>query len=130
MTDSETRFSEAKLMFDYGFENFVFKEKIEKGDVLKTVPVIKGKKESVNGVAAVDYTIIDNKNEKGEITKEVVLLKDIKAPVEQGQKLGTLYIKKGDSVMAEIDVVAEEKVKHRNIFDVIKLYFQKWLGVK
>lgn len=127
---SEMRFSEAKLMFDYGFENFEFREKIEAGDVLKEVPLLKGKKETVNGVAGKDYSVIDNKKEKGGISKEIVLLKNIKAPVEKGQKLGTLLIKKGESVMGEIDIVAEETVKHRNIFDVIKLYFQKWLGIK
>lgn len=127
---SELRFSEAKLLFDYGFENFSFKEKINKGDVLKEVNILKGKKETVNGVAKNDYSIIDNKKEKGKITKEIILEENIKAPVEKGQKVGVLYIKKGDSVMGEIEIVAEEDVKHRNIFDVIKLYFQKWLGVK
>lgn len=127
---SEVRFSEAKLLFDYGFDNYVFKEKINKGDHLADVPVIKGKKESIAGVAKNDYAVIDKKNEKGDITKEVELIPDIKAPVEAGQKLGIMRIKKGDSIMGEIDVVAKEGVKHRNIFDVIKLYFQKWMGSK
>lgn len=127
---SEIRFSEAKLLMDHGFDNYVFKEKISKGDVLAEATIIKGKKESVNGVAKNDYSIIDKKNEKGNIEKEIELIPDIKAPVEKGQKLGVMRIKKGDSVMGEIDIVSEEAVKHRNILDVIKLYFQKWMGAK
>ena len=98
--------------------------------MLKEVPILKGKKETVNGVAKNDYTVIDNKNDKSKITKEIEILPDIKAPVEQGQKLGVMRLKKGDSIMGEIEIVAEEKVKHRNILDIIKLYFQKWMGAK
>lgn len=127
---SELRFSEARLMLDYGFDNFTVKEKIKKDDLVCSVDIIKGKKDSVNGVAKNDYVIMDNKQEKGEITKEIEIIPDIKAPVKKGQKLGVLKIKKGDSVMYELEVVAEEDVKHRNIFDVIKLYFLKWMGLK
>ncbi len=127
---SELRFSEARLMLDYGFDNFTVKEKIKKDDLICSVDIIKGKKDSVNGVAKNDYVIMDNKQEKGEISKELELIADIKAPVEKGQKLGVLKIKKGDSVMYELEVVAEEDVKHRNVFDVIKLYFLKWMGLK
>ena len=128
--DSDIRFDEAKLLLDYGFNNFTFKEKIKKGDLLGKVPVIKGKKELVEGVAKNDYAIIDNKNSKGEITKEFELEDNLKAPVKEGQKIGVMRIKKGDSVMGELEIVAKETVKKRNIFDIIKLYFQKWLGIK
>lgn len=127
---SDIRFSETKLLLDYGFNNFVFKGKIKQGEDIKETSVIKGKEETVMGVAKNDYVILDNKNQKGEITREIEMDKDIKAPVEKGQKIGIMRIKKGDSVMGEVEVVAKDTVKHRNIFDVIKLFFQKWMGVK
>lgn len=127
---SDIRFSETKDLFNYGFNNFVLKGKIKQGEDIKETSVIKGKEETVMGVAKNDFVILDNKNEKGEITKEIEMDKDIKAPVEKGQKIGVMRIKKGDSVMGEVDIVAKDTVKHRNIFDVIKLFFQKWMGVK
>lgn len=127
---SDIRFSETKDLFNYGFNNFVLKGKIKQGEDIKETSVIKGKEETVMGVAKNDFVILDNKNEKGEITKEIEMDKDIKAPVEKGQKIGVMRIKKGDSVMGEVDIVAKDTVKHRNIFDVIKLFFQKWMGIK
>ena len=127
---SDIRFDEAKELLDYGFDNFTLKGKIKKGEDIKETPVIKGKSETVMGVAKADFVILDNKNEKGEITKEIEMDKNIKAPVEKGQKIGIMRIKKGDSVMGEVEIVAKDTVKHRNIFDVIKLFFQKWMGVK
>ena len=127
---SEIRFSEARLLLDYGFDNFSLKEKIKAGDLICEAEVIKGKTDKVNGVAKNDYVIMDNKKVSGEITKEIELIPDIKAPVEKDQKLGVLRILKGDSVMYELDIVAEKTVKHRNVFDIIKLYFLKWLGAK
>lgn len=127
---SDIRFSETKDLFNYGFNNFVLKGKIKQGEDIKETSVIKGKEETVMGVAKNDFVILDNKNEKGEITKEIEMDKDIKAPVEKGQKIGIMHIKKGDSVMGEVDIVAKDTVKHRNIFDVIKLFFQKWMGIK
>lgn len=127
---SDIRFSETKDLFNYGFNNFVLKGKIKQGEDIKEISVIKGKEETVMGVAKNDFVILDNKNEKGEITKEIEMDKDIKAPVEKGQKIGIMRIKKGDGVMGEVDIVAKDTVKHRNIFDVIKLFFQKWMGIK
>ena len=127
---SDIRFSETKDLFNYGFNNFVLKGKIKQGEDIKETSVIKGKEETVMGVAKNDFVILDNKNEKGEITKEIEMDKDIKAPVEKGQKIGVMRIKKGDGVMGEVDIVAKDTVKHRNIFDVIKLFFQKWMGIK
>lgn len=127
---SDIRFSETKDLFNYGFNNFVLKGKIKQGEDIKETSVIKGKEETVMGVAKNDFVILDNKNEKGEITKEIEMDKDIKAPVEKGQKIGVMRIKKGDSVMGEVDIVAKDTVKHRNIFDIIKLFFQKWMGIK
>ena len=127
---SDIRFSETKDLFNYGFNNFVLKGKIKQGEDIKETSVIKGKEETVMGVAKNDFVILDNKNEKGEMTKEIEMDKDIKAPVEKGQKIGVMRIKKGDSVMGEVDIVAKDTVKHRNIFDVIKLFFQKWMGIK
>lgn len=127
---SEIRFKDAAILLDYGFDNFEFSETIQQGDVIKNIPVIKGKVESVNGVAENNYTILDEKNTSGEITKEAVIEENITAPVTKGQKLGTLVIKKGDTQIGELNIVAETDVPHRNVFDIIKLYFLKWMGIK
>ncbi|MBR4892748.1 MAG: D-alanyl-D-alanine carboxypeptidase [Clostridia bacterium] len=128
--NSDLRFDEAKILFDYGFKNFTFKEMINKGDVIKTIPVIKGNKETVNAVAKNDCAIFDIKNVKGEFTTEIDIAESIKAPFEKGHKLGVMRVKKGDTVMGEVELVSDSKVNKRNLLHILKLYFEYWLGIK
>ena len=127
---TDIRFFEAETLLNYGFDNFTYKETINKGDVIKNIPVIKGSKETINCIAKSECAVFDNKAINGEFTKEINVEPEIKAPFEAGTKVGTLVIKKGEVVLNQVDLVTEAKVKKRNYFHIIKLYFQKWMGVK
>ena len=50
------------------------------------------------------------KEQKQSITRGVTLEPSVQAPVSQGQRLGTLTVRAGDEVLAEVPLVAETAV--------------------
>ena len=128
--DSQRRFNDAANLLDYGFDNFVFKEGITKDDVIIEVPVKKGKEEVLNLVAATDYAVLDEKKSNVEIEKIITTDDEITAPVLKGQKYGMLTFKKGDKVLGEIELVAQNDIAKKGFFDLFAEFFAKFLGMK
>ena len=128
--DSQKRFNDAANLLDYGFDNFVFKEGIAKNDVIIEVPVKKGKEDVLNLVASTDYAVLDEKKSNVEIEKVITTDEEITAPVLKGQKYGMLTFKKGDKVLGEIELVAQNDIAKKGFFDLFAEFFARFLGMK
>ena len=106
---SQKRFAACKSMLDYGFANFALIEP-ELPEV-SSVPVKLGVADSVNAVPASDGKMLIDKSQKASVSTEVQLEEEVTAPVSKGQRLGTMTVKAGDRILAEIPMVAEEGVE-------------------
>ena len=58
-----------------------------------------------------DNAILVEKGAKSGITPEVSLEESVTAPVAGGQRLGTLTLRSGDRVLAELPLVAQEPME-------------------
>ena len=106
---SQKRFTACKSMLDYGFANFALIEPIL--PETSTVPVKLGVADTVNAVPADDGKMLIDKGQKNLVTTETQLEPEITAPVSQGQRLGTMTLKAGEQILAEIPMVAETGVE-------------------
>ena len=106
---SKVRFAACKSMLDYGFANYALVQP-ELPDSM-VVPVKLGIADSVNAVPAQTGEMLIDKGQKSSVTTEVVLDEEVTAPVSQGQRLGTLTIKAGEQILAEIPMIAENGVE-------------------
>lgn len=107
-TDSyNARFDETKKLLNYGFNNFEEKELFPAGYQLKkksTLPVIKGKEDSVEVAAKDALTAVIRNGEKDDYSVKYEfdkkLLNDkgeLTAPIKKGQKVGkVILVNKGD----------------------------------
>ena len=105
---SQERTNACKSMLDYGFANFavVSPEMPEEAAVpvkLGTVPSVLVQPGSSQGL------LIDKAMKSG-IATELTLEEFVTAPVSQGQRLGTLCVKSGEQLLAEIPLVAAESI--------------------
>ena len=104
---SKDRFSACKSLLDQGFASYAL---ISPQLETLEIPVKLGTADFVSAVpSGLDSVLID-KGQKGLVTQETELLETIDAPVSQGQRLGTLYIKAGEQVLKEVPLVAETAV--------------------
>ena len=106
---SQKRFAACKSMLDYGFANFaLIQPEIPES---AGVPVKLGVADTVNAVPAQDGSMLIDKGQKSLVTTQVQLDPEVTAPVSQGQRLGTMTLKAGEQILAEIPMVAETAVE-------------------
>ena len=106
---SPKRFAACKSMLDYGFANYavVSPELPESADV----EVKLGAEGTVKAVPGADSTLLIDKSQKSQIQAETEMEPYVTAPVSKGQRLGTMRIKAGGQVLAEIPLLAETSVE-------------------
>ena len=86
-----------------------------------------GASETVQPVPGQNEPVLLEKEQAAGVTREIQLSERVSAPVEQGQVLGSVTLKSGDTVLAEVPLVAEcgvEKLSWGQIFSrmVAKLW--------
>lgn len=107
-------FSETKRMFEWGFSNFQRTAILDHASLVTQVDVTLSRK--TNYVAlhpAEDVEALLPSSVKAEELKQEITLdaESVEAPVEKGQKLGTITVSDGNgSVYAEVDLLAANEV--------------------
>lgn len=125
----KVRFSEAKLLLDYGFSTYDFNKIATKGDVLQNINVKKGTESSVNLVFENDSGVVVKKNSSSEIRQELLLKENIEAPIMKNEILGTVNYYMDDRLISSINVVAEKEINKRNILNIFNFIGENWLNL-
>ena len=100
---SKERFAACKSMLDYGFANFALvAPELKEGKV----PVKLGLQDTVAAVPAEKVQLLVEKQQQGDVTVEIQLVEQVAAPVSQGQRLGTMTVRSGEQILAQIPMVA------------------------
>jgi D-alanyl-D-alanine carboxypeptidase (penicillin-binding protein 5/6) len=107
---SKDRFNACKQMLDYGFANFALVSP-DLTEHTTTVPVKLGKAPSLSAVLGGETEMLIDKGKKNSVTTEITLVESVTAPVSKGQNLGTMTVKAGDQILAEVPLVAAEDVQ-------------------
>ena len=130
MSDGSVRydnFVEAKKLFNYGFNNFAYaKVIVSKIDPIDQVPVeYATEKRGVVLIASSDVNCLLPKDyDKNKVTTDYTLYdsKGLTAPLEQGQKVGTLYVYYNGTLVGQTELetltAVEEKSVEKAIADI------------
>ena len=114
---SQDRFGACRSLLDYGFANFALYTPDLQTE--SAVAVKLGAADSVAAVSAGEMSILVDKGQRSSIQHEVTLEESVTAPVSQGQRLGTLTIRAGEQVLAQIPLVASEPVARLTTWDLM-----------
>ena len=120
---SAERFASAKSLLDYGFANYAVNTQITAGDEVQNIAVEKGVDKEVGVVAGDSCSTLVKKGQEDNITKEIKIDETITAPIEAGQKIGTMTISRDGEVIANIDLNASSAVEKKGIGLIIKDFF-------
>jgi len=113
---SQDRFAACKSMLDYGFANFALVSPQMDGNPI--VPVKLGGSKEVAVVPGEETALLIDKSPKGMITTEMTLDENVTAPVSRGQRLGTMTIKAGEQVLAQVPMVAQQAVPRLTFWEI------------
>ena len=105
---SQERFSACKSMLDYGFANFaVIAPNVE---AYPEVKITLGVKKQVKVTTADRCSLLIDKGQKNEVRCTLEVMEKVTAPVSKGQRLGTMTVRCGEQILAQLPLVAEETV--------------------
>ena len=106
-------FSETSRMFDYGFENFSYKTILQKSEPIKDVTVTLSKTDHVALRPAKDLEALMPKGlDAGDLERTVTMDAEVvEAPIEEGEKLGTLTLSYDGKVYGTVDLLALNAVE-------------------
>ena len=122
-------FSETTRMFNYGFDNFTYKTIVEEKEVIQEVPVSLSKMDHVTVHPAKDIEVLLPKVlGAGDLERTITLEEPVEAPVEKGQKLGTMALSYDGVTYATVDLLASfdvEASKLMTFWRDVKAFFAK-----
>ncbi|MBQ7736941.1 MAG: D-alanyl-D-alanine carboxypeptidase [Oscillospiraceae bacterium] len=105
---SQRRFDDARALLDYAFANYALVT--PKTELLPAVPVELGTAESVSVVCAESGSVVVEKAVQSALEPVIELSERVSAPVEAGQRLGSLRLMAGEETIAEVPLLAAESV--------------------
>ena len=107
---SKDRFNACKALLDFGFANYAL---VQPEVSALSVPVKLGQAKTVNAIPGQDSQLLIEKAQKSSISVTTELADTVTAPVSKGQRLGTMTIRAGEQILAQIPLVAENTVQKR-----------------
>ncbi|RKD34546.1 D-alanyl-D-alanine carboxypeptidase family protein [Thermohalobacter berrensis] len=125
---SSIRFMESKKLLDYGFANYTSIPILKKGQLVKRLPVNKGKANNVNIISKEDFSLLVKKGKGKKVEKKIVLPEYINAPINKGQKVGEMILMLDGKEVNRVDLISKEKVEKASLVDMLLKIVNKILG--
>ena len=120
---SGSRFQSAKQLLDYGFANYTLASP-DPGTEIPAVPIVLGKERAVVPVPSGDAPVLIEKSRQNGITTRVEVPQEVKAPVEQGQRIGTVILSADGEVLTEIPLVSPYAIERKTWWDITRELLQ------
>lgn len=117
----KVRNAEVTKLLDYAFAQYMTHPLYKKADVLGEAKISKGSKSYVNAETSEPISVLTKKGEKVDgVEEEVKFDTKLKAPVEKGQQVGTLTVKRDGKVVVETPIVASETIEAASWWKLFK----------
>lgn len=113
---NDIRAKEVSRLLNFGFGRLEAVRVVSQGEELAKLPVIRGTEDTITAQASADYYLPAKRGTQPGITKEISLSSKLKAPIQKGQKLGTMTVLLDGKPVQEIDLLAANDVGRTNAF--------------
>ena len=122
------RFSDAKKLLDYGFNNFTYVSFAQKDEFLKKIKLNKGLSSSADLVYENNLGIIVPKDSQNDIEQEISIPDEITAPVYSGQKIGEIKYMLNGEIVGTSSIISKNNIEKVNLFNMSKKLFSNLLN--
>lgn len=123
---TKIRFAEAEKLLDYGFSNFQYSKFSNENDILKSISVQKGVKDSIDLAYETSVGALVKKRESKNVEQTINIPEIISAPINKGDVIGNIVYTIDGNEVAKVNIVANESVEKNNIINMINYVFKKW----
>lgn len=127
--DSKTRNQEISKMLDYAFSQFTNFTFYKKGDLIAKVEVDKGDPEQMEIRAHHSMSILMRKGDDPKQYKKMVRFKELKAPIKQGETIGTVdFVDQNGKVISHLELTSSKTIEEASLWNAIKKVFTNIFG--
>ena len=116
LSSNKERSEEADRIMNWGFREFNNYKILKQGQKVAEVPVWFGKEKNVDLLVNQDIIRTIKRNQVSNVKMTAVYDKPVKAPVKQGDKLGTVRIEIPEQEPFEVEIVANKNIEKMGIF--------------
>ena len=116
-----TRFSETKALYDFAYSNYSMQNVLTQNDIVTQIEVKNGTKETKNLALLAETSIsvlLENTVSKDTLDFEINLNENIKAPIIEGDILGSVTYKV-DNIEYKTDLIASHNVEKSRLFEIL-----------
>ncbi|MED0586902.1 D-alanyl-D-alanine carboxypeptidase DacF [Bacillus subtilis] len=125
------RNAQVTKMLDFAFSQYETHPLYKRNETVAKVKVKKGKHKFIELTTSEPISILTKKGEDmNNVKKEIKMKDNISAPIQKGQELGTLVLKKDGEVLAESPVAAKEDMKKAGFITFLKRTMGDWTKFK
>ncbi|WP_077213868.1 D-alanyl-D-alanine carboxypeptidase family protein [Bacillus dakarensis] len=121
---SKSRNAQVTKMLDYAFSQYETHPMYERNVSVGKVKISKGDKKTVEALTSEPISLLTKKGENvDEVKQKVAFKKDVKAPIEKGDEIGSIKLVKDGITIVESPLVAKEKVEEAGWWTLFKRSF-------
>lgn len=117
---TELRFKEAKLLLDYGFNKYTYKNLAEKNSICETVDVYKGTEDKTDLVFESSSGAIIEKNNTKNIETIISIKENITAPIYKNEVLGNIEYLIDGKTISKVNLVASKDIQKKTFSNFFK----------
>ena len=114
---------ETRRLLSWGFNTFSRVPIVKTGEPMGKVALDWGLEPEVRALTSEALVKILSPEQEKTLGRQLELPSEIPAPVESGTQLGQLIITLGDSLLAEVPIVAEKSIGRMGLWEKLMTYF-------
>ena len=114
---------EIARLLSWGFNNFARVPVVRAGELVGKVILDWGLEPEVRALTREAVVAVLSPDQEKQLTRQLDLPAEHPAPVQEGEALGTLKVSLGDSLLAQVDIVAEKAVGRMSLWEKLMSYF-------
>ncbi len=128
LSSMQKRANESAKLLNWAYREYDNYRLVKKDEVVGAAPVWLGVKKEVPVVAVGDITMTLLRDERGKVRTEILVVKEIEAPVHKGQELGKAVVIGSNLEPVEVKLVAREDVARLGFFGTAVARVKRILG--
>ena len=123
----KTRFNEAKLLLDYGFNTYSYTSLNNSKDIFEYIEIPKGNIKGINLLYENDTGILTKKSSKNDIAKTVTIYQEkFVAPIKKNDVLGKIEYSIEGNIKQSVNLIASADVSRKSLNNTFTYILSKW----
>lgn len=121
---SKDRNAQITKMLDYAFSQYETHPLFKRNQTIGKARISKGKQKTVDAVTSEPLSLLTKKGEQSDgVERKVILQKRLNAPIQKGDKVGTIKLIKDGKVVMESPLVAKNSIPEAGWWTLYKRAF-------